>query len=132
MRALHTALALETGYAWTPRKIVVGRRSMAKPVVPAEARALIRNMALFLAAPFVGLLYAILLPFVGLGMLIWFGARAYIESGKLRKTLVYGRKAVLVAVAPVAGLVYLIALPFAGLGMLAWFGVKAMTAAPAM
>lgn len=32
---------------------------------------LIRNMALFLSAPFVGLLYAVLLPFVGIGMLAY-------------------------------------------------------------
>jgi CheY-like chemotaxis protein len=31
----------------------------------------LKNMALFLAAPFIGLLYAVLLPFVGLGMLVW-------------------------------------------------------------
>ena len=30
----------------------------------------------FLSAPFIGLLYAILLPFIGLGMLAWFGARS--------------------------------------------------------
>jgi CheY-like chemotaxis protein len=40
---------------------------------PARGGALrvLRNMALFLAAPFIGLLYAVLLPFVGLGMLAW-------------------------------------------------------------
>lgn len=40
---------------------------------PAKFSALrmLRNMALFLAAPFIGLLYAVLLPFVGLGMLAW-------------------------------------------------------------
>jgi CheY-like chemotaxis protein len=32
---------------------------------------LIRNMALFLSAPFIGLLYAVLLPFVGFGMLAY-------------------------------------------------------------
>ena len=37
---------------------------------------LLKNMALFLMAPFIGLLYAVLLPFVGLGMLAWMGARA--------------------------------------------------------
>jgi DNA-binding NtrC family response regulator len=31
----------------------------------------IRNMALFLCAPFIGLLYAVLLPFVGMGMLAY-------------------------------------------------------------
>jgi CheY-like chemotaxis protein len=31
----------------------------------------LKNMALFLLAPFIGLLYAVLLPFVGIGMLVW-------------------------------------------------------------
>jgi hypothetical protein len=45
---------------------------------PAHGGALrvVRNMALFLAAPFIGLLYAVLLPFVGLGMLAWIGLKA--------------------------------------------------------
>jgi hypothetical protein len=32
-------------------------------------------VALFLAAPFVGLAYIVALPFVGLGMLVWLGVR---------------------------------------------------------
>jgi hypothetical protein len=90
-----------------------------------------RNMALFLSAPFVGLLYAILLPFVGLAMLAWFAGRALFESAKVRRILRAGRKMLLIAAAPLVGLVYLIALPFAGLGMLAWFAATAMIAAPA-
>jgi CheY-like chemotaxis protein len=49
----------------------------AAPVAPVPQAAVvpkphvIRNMLLFLAAPFVGLVYAVLLPFVGLGMLAW-------------------------------------------------------------
>ena len=35
-----------------------------------------RNVALFLAAPVVGLVYVIALPFVGLGMLAWMGVKA--------------------------------------------------------
>lgn len=42
----------------------------------AKRPSLLKNMALFLVAPFVGLVYAVLLPFVGLGMLAWVGARA--------------------------------------------------------
>jgi CheY-like chemotaxis protein len=38
---------------------------------PAKKRHLLVNMALFLSAPFIGLLYAVLLPFVGMGMLAW-------------------------------------------------------------
>lgn len=76
MRALHTALVLETGRAWTPVVIVNARRSMQERAESAATWRMFRNMALFLSAPFVGLLYAILLPFVGLGMLAWFAARA--------------------------------------------------------
>lgn len=39
---------------------------------------LIKNMALFLSAPFIGLLYAVLLPFVGIGMLAWMGGKALV------------------------------------------------------
>ena len=35
-----------------------------------------RNVALFLAAPFIGLAYAIALTFVGAGALVWLGIRA--------------------------------------------------------
>ena len=37
---------------------------------------ILKNMALFLLAPFIGLAYAVLLPVVGLGMLAWMGAKA--------------------------------------------------------
>jgi len=49
------------------------------PVAEAEAvpgTGLLKNMALFLSAPFVGLVYAVLLPFVGLGILAWFAGKA--------------------------------------------------------
>jgi len=41
----------------------------------------LRNMALFLAAPFIGLLYAVLLPFVGMGMLAWVAVKE-LRKGK--------------------------------------------------
>lgn len=41
-----------------------------------------KNTALLLAAPFVGLVYAVSLPFVGLGMLAWFGGRALVRRYK--------------------------------------------------
>jgi hypothetical protein len=39
----------------------------------------LKNVALFLAAPFVGLAYVIALPFVGLGMLAWTGVKAVMK-----------------------------------------------------
>lgn len=43
------------------------------PAAPAAVRKpnVVKNMLLFLMAPFVGLVYAVLLPFVGIGMLAW-------------------------------------------------------------
>jgi DNA-binding NtrC family response regulator len=38
---------------------------------PAKKPNMLKNMVLFLLSPFIGLLYAVLLPFVGLGMLAW-------------------------------------------------------------
>jgi CheY-like chemotaxis protein len=43
-----------------------------------------RNVGLFIAAPFIGLAYAIALPFVGVGMLVWLGARALFDHGEPR------------------------------------------------
>jgi CheY-like chemotaxis protein len=42
-------------------------------------RTWLKNVALFLAAPFVGLAYALALPFVGLGMLAWMGIKAVLK-----------------------------------------------------
>lgn len=128
MRALHTALALEHGPAWAPVVFEKVRGSAQERAASAESTgAMLRNMALFLSSPFIGLVYAVLLPFVGLGMLAWFAAQALAASEKARAALRIGAKVVLLVAAPFAGLAYLIALPFVGLGMLAWFGVRSMT-----
>ena len=39
-----------------------------------------RNVALFLAAPFIGLAYAVAFPFVGLALLAWYGYRALVSK----------------------------------------------------
>jgi hypothetical protein len=35
----------------------------------------VRNLALFVLAPFIGLAYVVALPFVGLGMLAWIAVK---------------------------------------------------------
>ena len=124
MRALHTTLALETGTAWTPAMIVKARRpATRRTATRTETRATgkqLRNVALFLMAPFVGLLYIVLLPFVGLGMLAWFAGRTFVETGRAATTLRVAKKVALVAAAPFIALGYVIAMPFVGIGMLAW------------
>ena len=118
MRALRTTLAFQTGRVAIPERIVRTEE--------AEYGAMLRNMALFLLAPFIGLVYAILLPFVGLGMLARSPARAFHVSGRAHRALRAGKKMVMYAATPALGLVYLVALPFAGLGVLAWVAAKAV------
>lgn len=54
----------------------------APQAAPAAAKKpnVLKNMLLFLMAPFVGLVYAVLLPFVGIGMLAWVALKK--EDGK--------------------------------------------------
>jgi len=44
--------------------------------VRAQVGRYLRNVGLFIAAPFIGLVYVLLFPVVGLGMLVWYGAEA--------------------------------------------------------
>ncbi|MDD5176881.1 MAG: response regulator [Sterolibacterium sp.] len=44
-----------------------------------EKGSTVKNIALFLAAPFIGLAYIVAMPFVGIGMLAWFGFKAVMK-----------------------------------------------------
>ena len=91
-----------------------------------EGRSRIKDVALFAAAPFIGLVYAVFLPFVGMAMLGWSAAKALAGTGWMKKhgaTLRYMGTA---AAAPFIGLAYAVLLPLAGLGMLAWVGWQAL------
>lgn len=99
---------------------------------PTKKENRLKNLALFIAAPFVALAYAISLPFVGIAMLAWFGGKTLIKIPVARKLLVAVKNVTLFIAAPFIGLAYVIAMPFVGIGMLAWFGVRAlMKKAPA-
>jgi CheY-like chemotaxis protein len=93
---------------------------------PQNQGGMLKNMALFLSAPFVGLLYAVLLPFVGLGMLAWMGVRALLGHPKARDVLGFASFALRLIAGPVIALAYLIALPFAAMVMLAWTGARSL------
>lgn len=104
----------------------------AEPTTPETARGAKRialfakNIALFVASPFIGLAYAIAMPFVGLGMLAWLGAKALMSHNVPHKAAVFMKTVGLFVVAPFIGLAYVIALPFIGLGLLGWIGTKAL------
>jgi CheY-like chemotaxis protein len=85
-----------------------------------------RNIALFLAAPFIGLAYAVFLPLVGLAMLAWIGGKALLQTRAAKKAPAYLRNVALFAFAPFIGLAYAIMLPFVGTAMLVWVGAKAL------
>ncbi|TRZ92002.1 MAG: response regulator [Rhodocyclaceae bacterium] len=79
----------------------------------------LKKVALFVAAPFIGLFYAAMLPFVGLGMLAYFGIKALKKNAAAMKV-------VSLIAAPFIGLAFIVTLPFVGTAMLAWFGVRAL------
>jgi CheY-like chemotaxis protein len=95
-------------------------------VLPPESR--IKNVALFLAAPFIGLAYAVMLPLVGLAMLAWTAWKAMNANPAARKVLAHVKSVALFAAAPFIGLVYAVALPLVGTAMLLWVAGKAVMA----
>jgi len=90
---------------------------------PVEQESHLKKVALFVAAPFIGLLYAVLLPFVGLGALAYIGIKALKKNAAAMKV-------VSLIAAPFIGLAFIVALPFVGTAMLAWFGVRALIRKP--
>jgi hypothetical protein len=90
----------------------------------AAARTL-RNVALFAAAPFIGLVYAVTLPIVGLAMLAWMGGRAIAKAPATHTALIAARNVALLVAAPLIGLLYAVALPVIGTVMIARIAYQA-------
>ena len=101
-----------------------------EPPAEAEARVTVggtlKNLALFIAAPFIGLAYIVALPFVGLAVLAVLAGRIAATKFAAIKTAGYVAKHVGLAVAaPVVGLAYVVFFPVIGLGALVWMAGKA-------
>jgi hypothetical protein len=79
----------------------------------------VTNVALFFAAPFIGLAYLIAFPVIGLALLIWIGCKAAVKNDKVRPVA-------LTLAAPFIALAFLTVGPFVGIGALAWAGGKAL------
>ena len=98
---------------------------IAPPLAEPEARGTrLRDVALFFAAPFIGLVYAVFLPFVGIGLLAWMGVKELVRGGALRKA---GRALKFVGLTlgtPFIGLAYAVLLPFVGLAALVWVALR--------
>ena len=96
------------------------------PVVAKESH--LKKVGLFLAAPFVGLIYAVLLPFVGIGTIAFLSAKAFAKTALAAKLMTLTKKAVTLIAAPLMGLAYALLLPIAGAATAAWMGIKALNA----
>ena len=79
----------------------------------------VKNIALFFAAPFIGLAYLLAFPVVGFALLLWVVARAAMKNEKVRPL-------VLALAAPFIGLAFLTVGPIAGLVALTWIGGTAL------
>ena len=85
----------------------------------AAAESKVKNLALFFAAPFIGLAYLLAFPVIGLGMLAWIAGKALMKNDKLRPI------ALLIG-APFITLAFVTIGPIVGLGALVWIGGKAL------
>ena len=102
--------------SWTPR-VITGTPAPVK----AETRSNpIKNVALFLAAPFIGLAYILAMPVVGFGMIAWFAGKAIAAKYPVTKAIT------VTLAAPFIGLIFLLAMPVFGFGTLAWVGTRSV------
>ena len=93
---------------------------------PAATQQWLRNVALFLAAPFIGLVYAVMLPMVGMLTLAWIGSKTLRDHEQSSTTPRYARHIGTAVAAPFIGLVYALVLPLAGLATMLWMGYKTL------
>jgi hypothetical protein len=96
----------------------------ARAVAPEAVGGILKNIALFFAAPFIGLAYTVALPLVGLALLAVVAVRAAAEIEAVKTTA-------MVLAAPFIGLAFIVCFPLIGLAMLAAMGGRAVVEAGA-
>lgn len=102
------------------------------PAAPVEIKAvvkenLLKNIALFMLAPFIGLLYAVMLPFVGIGIVTSMAVKALVKKVPAAgRALTFLKNVGKFVAAPFVGLAFIILFPIIGAAMLAWFAVKGL------
>ena len=99
--------------------IITAPRDTAVVKTETTAGTHLKNIALFFAAPFVGLAYIMAFPLIGLCMLVWLAGKALLAN----KTT---RRIVLAIAAPFVTIAFVTVGPVVGLGALAWIGGRAL------
>ncbi len=79
----------------------------------------VKNVALFFAAPFIGLAYLLALPVIGFGLLLWIAGKAAMKNATARPIA-------LAIAAPFVAIAFVTVGPIVGLGALAAMGAKAL------
>lgn len=103
----------------------------APDAMPASWTNTLKNIALFLTAPFIGLAYIVALPLVGLGFLAFMVARAAAKIEVVRAIGGTLKTGAMCVAAAIIGLAYFVFFPFIGLAILAWMGGRALVGAGA-
>jgi len=106
--------------------VLPGLVAAAAPQAAAASESDLKKVGLFMAAPFIGLAYAVALPFVGLGALAYMGLKALSRNAPAMKAVKF--TAMLVA-SPFIGLFFILALPYLGAAALVWVVIHAWTGA---
>jgi hypothetical protein len=128
-RFLHKPLspAMIEGSAREATEVAVAPAGLVAPETVTETREnLLKSIALFFAAPFIGLAYLIALPFVGTAMLAWVALSAALKYKSVRNAALILKHLGFLAAAPLIGLASVVVLPFVGLVALGWLGARAV------
>lgn len=108
-------------------KLYVVAKAPAEAAAPApKAGGLVKDIALFLAAPFIGLAYIIALPVVGFAFLAVLAVRAAAKFKAVRALALVLKHAGMLIAAPFIGLAYVVFFPVICLGLLVWTGGRAL------
>ncbi len=120
------------------RDVLARPAAALEPVVAAAAEAtlaeaasvgsVLKNIALFFAAPFIGLAYIVAIPFVGLGMIALLAGRVAAKNETVKAAAVVLKHVAMAIAAPFVGLAYVVLFPFIGLALLLWMAGKAAAA----
>lgn len=109
--------------SWEPVLYTIVRRPRAENAASVESRSVAttaKNIALFLASPFIGLAYVVAMPFVAAAMLAYFAGKALFNRFPMIK------HAAMMLAAPFIGLAFVLVAPIAGLGALGYMSAKAL------
>lgn len=92
----------------------------------------LRDIVLFLLAPFIGLIYLLSLPVVGLGLLAWYAFKSKepaSEKAALPQPAMAGpgvlKSLAMMLVVGITGVAYAVFVPILGIGLILWAGFQA-------